>query len=111
MDGPPKCASKIGLLEVVKYIFAISTVDEKEFMSTLCTDELIVKVNEGDLLEEDQNDIDYFVFFEMSDEDQEVFFNFDTATVLSLYCILRNVTFSFIYWQKGFNLLLRVIFW
>ncbi|GBM91093.1 hypothetical protein AVEN_135112-1 [Araneus ventricosus] len=84
MDGALKCSLEIGLLEAVKYLFGISTEDAKRNMASSCMHELIRKLSQEEFLEEDENDIGYFVFFEMTDYCQEDVFNFSSAMVLSL---------------------------
>ncbi|GBM72015.1 hypothetical protein AVEN_186886-1 [Araneus ventricosus] len=70
-----KCAVKNGLLEAVKYLLTVTTEDTKINMASSCIDQLLRKLCEGEFLEEDENDICYFVFFEMTDYIQELVFN------------------------------------
>ncbi|GBN48614.1 hypothetical protein AVEN_161716-1 [Araneus ventricosus] len=72
MNGACICALENGLLDALKYLFAISAEDARKEMAYSYTPRFFYKINDFGYLEEDELDIGYFLFFEMSDDNRYV---------------------------------------
>ncbi|GBO44509.1 hypothetical protein AVEN_65712-1, partial [Araneus ventricosus] len=86
VNGACTCAFDKGLLDAVKYLLAISAEDVRKDMALVYTCRFHNKIRETSFLEEDELDIGYFLFFEMSDENRR---NYSGLVTVELTLLLH----------------------